>query len=54
LATSVWIQAALGITTLITVVALGFALTHQFVAVCLLVMAVVLTWMMARADRVFR
>ncbi|WP_414636295.1 COX15/CtaA family protein [Asticcacaulis sp.] len=54
LATSVWIQAALGVTTLITVVALGFALTHQFVAVCLLVMAVVLAWMMARADRVFR
>ncbi len=54
LATGVWIQAALGITTLITVVALGFALAHQFVAVCLLAMAVALTWMVARADRVFR
>ena len=54
LAAGVWVQAALGITTLVTVVALGFALAHQFVAVCLLAMAVALTWMVARADRVFR
>ena len=54
LATGVWIQAALGVTTLITVVALGFALAHQLVAVCLLALAVWLTWMVARADRVFR
>jgi cytochrome c oxidase assembly protein subunit 15 len=54
LAASVWVQAALGVVTLVTVVQLGFALTHQFVAVCLLAMTVWLTWMVARADRVFR
>jgi len=54
LAASVWIQAALGVTTLVTVVALGFALTHQIVAVCLLGLTVWLVWSVARADRVFR
>nr|WP_031239114.1 COX15/CtaA family protein [Asticcacaulis sp. AC466] len=54
LATGVWIQAALGITTLVTVVSLGFALAHQLVAACLVALAVGLMWMVARADRVFR
>ena len=53
-ATSVWIQAALGITTLVTVVSIGFALSHQLVAVILLILAVSLMWMVARADRSFR
>jgi len=54
LAAAVWIQAALGVVTLVTVVQLGFALAHQFVAVCLLALTVWLTWVVARADRVFR
>ena len=54
LATLTWIQAALGVTTLITVVTLGFALAHQVIAVCVLALAVWLTWSVARADRVFR
>jgi cytochrome c oxidase assembly protein subunit 15 len=53
-ATATWIQAALGVTTLITVLALGFALAHQIVAVCLLSLAVWLTWKVSRADRMFR
>ena len=53
-ATSVWIQAALGIATLVTVVSIGFALSHQLVAVILLILAVSLTWKVFRADRSFR
>ncbi|MDI7774858.1 COX15/CtaA family protein [Asticcacaulis sp. EMRT-3] len=54
LSTLVWVQATLGVATLVSVVALGFALTHQIVAVCIVALATSLTWMVARADRSFR
>jgi cytochrome c oxidase assembly protein subunit 15 len=54
LSTLIWVQATLGVATLVTVVAFGFALTHQVLAACLVALATALTWMMARADRVFR
>lgn len=50
----VCIQAALGVATLISVVNIHFAFTHQLVAVCLVILATSLTWKVARADRVFR
>lgn len=50
----VWAQAALGVATLVSVVGFGFALSHQVMAACLVALATVLTWSMARADRVFR
>jgi len=54
LSSLVWVQATLGVATLISVVAFGFALSHQVLAACLVALATALTWMMARADRVFR
>lgn len=54
LSTLVWVQAALGVATLLSVVAIGFALVHQLVAICLVVLSTVLMWQIARADRVFR
>jgi len=54
LAVLVWAQATLGVVTLVTVVAFGFALSHQVLAACLVALTTSLTWMMARADRVFR
>ncbi|MGN6424927.1 MAG: COX15/CtaA family protein [Asticcacaulis sp.] len=54
LSTLIWVQATLGVATLVTVVAFGFALTHQVLAACLVALATALTWMMARADRGFR
>ncbi|MGA9658303.1 MAG: COX15/CtaA family protein [Asticcacaulis sp.] len=50
----VWCQAALGITTLITVVELGFALAHQLMAVLLVSLIVMLMWGVARTDRTLR
>lgn len=54
IAVLVFIQATLGIATLINVVPLGLALSHQFVAVILIIMTTVLSWKVFRADRVFR
>lgn len=54
MAVLVCIQAALGVATLISVVDIHFAFTHQLVAVCLVILAASLTWKVARADRVFR
>lgn len=54
LSTLIWVQATLGVATLVTVVGFGFALAHQVLAACLVALATALTWMMARADRVFR
>ncbi len=48
------LQAALGIATLISVVNFWFALLHQLLAVTLLSLTTLLTWHIARADRVFR
>ncbi|WP_031236861.1 COX15/CtaA family protein [Asticcacaulis sp. AC460] len=50
----VWAQAALGIATLVTVVNIWLALSHQILAVLLLILVTVLTWRVFRADRVFR
>ena len=54
LAGLVCIQAALGVATLISVVNIHFAFTHQLVAVCIVALATVVVWKVARADRVFR
>lgn len=54
IAVGVWLQAGLGVATLITVVNIYLALSHQLLAVCLVIMTTVLMWRIARADRVFR
>ncbi|MEI9904669.1 MAG: COX15/CtaA family protein [Asticcacaulis sp.] len=54
LAAGVCLQVALGIATLISVVQIDFALAHQLVGVSLVIVATVLAWKIARADRVFR
>jgi len=54
LATLIWVQAGLGVATLWSVVNMSFALLHQFTAIMLVILATVLTWKVARADRVFR
>lgn len=54
LSTAVWVQATMGIATLVTGVSFGFAIVHQLLAVCLVSLAVVLMWCVARAERVFR
>lgn len=50
----VWCQVGLGIATLVTVVNIYLALAHQLLAICLVILATVLMWRIARADRVFR
>jgi len=54
IAVMVFVQATLGIATLINVVPLGLAISHQFIAVVLIIMTTVLCWRVFRADRVFR
>ena len=49
-----FVQAGLGIATLITGVNFWLALLHQFVAISLLSLSTFLLWKVARADRVFR
>ncbi|WAC49003.1 COX15/CtaA family protein [Asticcacaulis sp. SL142] len=53
-ATLAWIQGILGVATLVTGAQIGFGLMHQFVAVCLIILATLLMWKVARADRDFR
>ncbi|MBW8880459.1 MAG: COX15/CtaA family protein [Asticcacaulis sp.] len=53
-AVAVWLQLALGIATLISVVNIYLALAHQLLAVSLVILATLLLWRIARADRVFR
>ena len=48
------IQVGLGIATLISVVNIWFALSHQLVGVSLVMVATVLAWKVARADYAFR
>ena len=50
----VGLQVALGIATLISVVNIWFALSHQLVGVSLVVLATVLAWKVARSDYGFR
>ncbi|WP_255606733.1 COX15/CtaA family protein [Asticcacaulis sp. AND118] len=50
----VWCQAALGVATLWTNVHIAFGLLHQLGAVLLLILATLLMWKVARADRDFR
>ncbi|ADU14470.1 COX15/CtaA family protein [Asticcacaulis excentricus] len=50
----VWCQAALGVATLWTNVHIAFGLLHQLGAVLLLILATLLLWKVARADRDFR
>jgi heme a synthase len=47
-------QVVLGIATLVTSVNLNLALLHQFVGICLITLATILLWRVARADRMFR
>jgi len=54
LAVLIWVQATLGIATLVSVVAFGFALVHQLLAVSLVVLATTVLWKVVRAERVFR
>jgi cytochrome c oxidase assembly protein subunit 15 len=54
IAALVFVQAALGIATLISVVPLGLALGHQLLAVILVILMTILCWRVFRADRVFR
>ena len=54
LAVLVTAQAALGIMTLMSVVDFHLALSHQFLAIALVVVATSLAWRVARADRAFR
>ncbi|ESQ75391.1 heme A synthase [Asticcacaulis sp. AC402] len=50
----IWSQAALGVATLWTVVNVWLALSHQLLAVIVVIVTTVLTWRVFRADRVFR
>jgi heme a synthase len=47
-------QVAMGVATLMTNVQIGFGLAHQLMAVGLLILATLLAWKVARADRDFR
>ena len=51
---AVCFQAALGVATLWTLVNIWLGLAHQFFAIIVLILSVVLTWQIFRADRVFR
>jgi cytochrome c oxidase assembly protein subunit 15 len=53
-AVGVILQATLGVLTLLTVVNIVLALLHQLVAACLVILAAILAWNIARADRAFR
>ncbi|MDC7681876.1 COX15/CtaA family protein [Asticcacaulis sp. BYS171W] len=50
----IWVQAALGVATLWTNVNMVFGLLHQLGAVLLLILATLMNWKIARADRDFR
>ena len=54
LAALVTAQAALGIMTLLSGVNFHLALAHQFLAITLVIVATLLVWRVARADRAFR
>lgn len=49
-----WAQASLGVATLVTNVHIHVGLAHQLGAVIVLIVATLLAWHIARADRVFR
>lgn len=49
-----WVQAALGVATLMSNVNIALGLLHQLGGVLLLVLGTLLVWKMARADRDFR
>lgn len=51
---AVWSQAALGVATLWSNVHIAFGLLHQLGAVLLLILATLMLWRIARADRDFR